>query len=263
MSPFISSSRKVNASLASRFMAEILLLTATVLVVRPHPSRFVIWIISTRVGHFENLTKAGGGGGSRGELSPLRDSSHRFLGLPFPPNPCSGLSLCPLTQQKGRRRRPLPINHYSPYISRLVSMEMLLLPLHPVRLVGGARELQRRRFGPTAPSRAHGAPRRQERSCGCLIGTKNWGGFPPRGINQFSCTDEAAQTGKCHAAAAGAASEKGNGDAQTSPPPNPKIPNPPEGVLVPPSPLPTARLQRDPKIHLAKQLREQSPKIHS
>lgn len=66
MSPFISSSRKVNASLASRFMAEILLLTATVLVVRPHPSPFVIRIISTRVSHFENLMKAGGGGGAEG-----------------------------------------------------------------------------------------------------------------------------------------------------------------------------------------------------
>jgi len=59
MSPFISNSGKVNASLASCFMAEILLLTATMLVVRPHPSFFIIMIISNQVSHFENLTKAG------------------------------------------------------------------------------------------------------------------------------------------------------------------------------------------------------------
>lgn len=86
MSPFISNSRKVNASLASCFMAEILLLTATMLVVRPHPSFFIIRIISNQVSHFENLTKAGGvraqgGGGGRGEAAlhtGRRDDSRGF-----------------------------------------------------------------------------------------------------------------------------------------------------------------------------------------
>lgn len=54
-------------------MAEILLLTATMLVVRPHPSFFIIMIISNQVSHFENLTKAGSssgglGGGEEGKL---------------------------------------------------------------------------------------------------------------------------------------------------------------------------------------------------
>lgn len=58
MSPFISNSRKVNASLASCFMADILLLTATVFVVRPHPSFFTMMVIPNQVGHFENVMKA-------------------------------------------------------------------------------------------------------------------------------------------------------------------------------------------------------------
>lgn len=164
-------------------------------------------------------------GGEQRGAEPAEGRLPSVFGAAFPPKPVLWLvPRCPLTQEKGPRRRPLPINHYSPYISRLVSMEMLLLPQHPVRLVGGAGEPQRRRFAPAEPSRARGAPRRQERSCGCPIGTKNWGGFPPKGTNRPSCTDEAAQTGKCHAPAAEAASEKGNGDAQTSPPPNPKSP---------------------------------------
>lgn len=58
MSPFISTSGKVNASLASCFMAEILLLTATMLVGRPHPSFFILTIISNQVSHFENWEAA-------------------------------------------------------------------------------------------------------------------------------------------------------------------------------------------------------------
>lgn len=84
MSPFISNSGKVNASPASCFMAEILLLTATMLVVRPHPSFFIIMIISNQVSHFENLTKAGSSSGGlgrrrRGEAALEingRDGSH-------------------------------------------------------------------------------------------------------------------------------------------------------------------------------------------
>lgn len=84
MSPFILNSGKVNASPASRFMAEILLLTATMLVVRPHPSFFIIMIISNQVSHFENLTKAGSSNGGlgrrrRGEAALEingRDGSH-------------------------------------------------------------------------------------------------------------------------------------------------------------------------------------------
>lgn len=100
MSPFISSSRKVNASLASRFMAEILLLTATVLVVRPHPSRFVIRIISTRVGHFENLTKAGGEGEQRG-TEPAEGRLPSVFGAAFPPQPVLWLVPLPPNTAEG------------------------------------------------------------------------------------------------------------------------------------------------------------------
>lgn len=100
MSPFISSSRKVNASLASRFMAEILLLTATVLVVRPHPSRFVIWIISTRVGHFENLTKAGGWGEQRG-TEPAEGRLPSVFGAAFPRQPVLWLVPLPPNTAEG------------------------------------------------------------------------------------------------------------------------------------------------------------------
>lgn len=86
MSPFISNSGKVNASLASCFMADILLLTATVFVVRPHPSCFMVMVIPNQVGHFENVTKAEERRGREGGKPPRRErrGGIHYLGAALP-----------------------------------------------------------------------------------------------------------------------------------------------------------------------------------
>lgn len=82
-------------------MAEILLLTATMLAVRPHPSFFIIMIISNQVSHFENLTKAekqrgGQGKKRRGGKLPWK-LMEGMVSISFQaslsPYLCSGLSL--------------------------------------------------------------------------------------------------------------------------------------------------------------------------
>lgn len=194
MSPFISNSGKVNASLASCFMAEILLLTATMLVVRPHPSFFIMMIISNQVGHFENLTKAGkqrrGGqgrrrrGGAALEING-RDGFHQLSSLPVPQPVLRFVPCCPLKNEKGRRQHPFTIHHYSPYTSQLVSMEMLLLLEYP-----GCRRISARQkaamegdFFPATPGTACGVPTQASPQ----MGRGALAGCSPLGLAKGAC----------------------------------------------------------------------------
>lgn len=203
MSPFISNSRKVNASLASCFMAEILLLTATMLVVRPHPSFFIIRIISNQVSHFENLTKAGGvrvqgrGGGKRGSC-PARRAKGRFpwvLGTAFSPT-CALVCPSPPPLNTRRARGPVP------------SLLIVIPRTHPAWFLWkwfschstpAARASHRRGRGAAAKEirprstqpGSRGSPQGRRGAPAARWGPKIRGDCtPPGGTNQPFCADE-------------------------------------------------------------------------